>query len=189
MRILAAIFATALLSARASCATDEFGRLMDLLKTRERARSEYIEQQFSSLLKRPLESRGELVYEAPDHLEKRTIEPRAETLVVDGDQIVVQRGRRRHQWNLRDYPPITPFVASIRAILAGDRAGLERVFRVEFAGNLARWSMALRPLDAALAKSVAEIQIDGARDNLLHIEIKQTDGDRSLMTLRAAAPP
>ncbi len=189
MRILALLCALALLSTSAIGETDDFNRLMELLKARGRAHSEYIEQQFSSLLKRPLESRGELIYEPPDRLEKRTTEPRAETLVVDGDQIVVQRGRRRHQWNLQDYPPIAPFVASIRATLAGDRAGLERVFRVEFAGSLARWTMVLRPLDAALAKSVAEIQIDGARDTLLHIEIKQTDGDRSLMTLRAAAPP
>lgn len=189
MRILALLCALMLPVTSAVGETDEFNRLMELLKSRGRTHSEYIEQQFSSLLKRPLESRGELIYEPPDRLEKRTIEPRVESLVVDGDQIVMQRGRRRHEWNLHDYPPIAPFVASIRATLAGDRAGLERVFRVEFAGSLARWAMVLRPLDPALAKSVAEIHIDGARDALLHIEIRQSDGDRSLLTLRAAAPP
>ena len=51
------------------------------------------------MLKRPLpvESYGEeLIYDAPNRLEKRTIEPRAETLVVDGETVTVQRGRRSH---------------------------------------------------------------------------------------------
>ncbi len=187
--LLGGICAMLLLCANAHAAAGEFDRLMDLFAARKHGRSEYIEQQFSAMLKRPLESRGELIYDAPDRLEKRTIEPRSETLIVDGDQIVVERGRHRRELSLHDYPPIAPFVASIRATLAGDRAGLERAFRVEFGGSVARWSIALVPLDAALAKSVAQIQIDGARENLLRVEIRQTDGDRSLMTLRAALPP
>ncbi len=189
MRALCCIGALALLCASALGQSTEFDRLMELLAARKHGHSEFIEQQFLSLLKRPLESRGELIYDAPDRLEKRTLEPRSESLTIDGDQIVVQRGRRRRELNLRDYPPIAPFVASIRATLAGDRAGLQRVFRVEFGGTLARWTLELVPLDAALAKSVERIEIDGARDNLLHIEIRQTDGDRSLMTLRNATAP
>jgi hypothetical protein len=188
-RFIAGVCAATLLCASAHAATGEFDRLMELFANRKHGRSEYIEQQFSAMLKRPLESRGELIYDAPDRLEKRTIEPRSETLIVEGDQIVVERGRHRHEFGLHDYPPIAPFVASLRATLAGDRAGLERAFRVEFGGSVARWSMALVPLDAALAKSVAQIQIDGARENLLRVEIRQTDGDRSLMTLRTAPAP
>jgi outer membrane lipoprotein-sorting protein len=189
MRALCCICAMTLLYASAHGQSTDFDRLMELLATHKHGRSEFIEQQFLSLLKRPVESRGELIYDAPDRLEKRTVEPRIESLTVDGDQIVVQRGRHRHVLNLRDYPPIAPFVASIRATLAGDRAGLERVFKVEFGGTLARWTLELVPLDAALAKSVARIEIDGARDTLLHIEVRQTDGDRSLMTLRNATAP
>jgi hypothetical protein len=33
------------------------------------------------------------------------------------------------------------------------------------------------------------VRIDGMRDQLLKVEIRQPDGDRSLMTLRPAASP
>jgi hypothetical protein len=38
-------------------------------------------------------------------------------------------------------------------------------------------------------RAVKQVQIDGSRDQLLRVEIRQADGDRSLMTLRAPAPP
>jgi hypothetical protein len=91
--------------------------------------------------------------------------------------------------DLSTYPQIEPFVESIRATLAGDRSALERLFRVDFAGNAARWTLTLVPLDSKVKRTVAQVRIDGIRDQLLKVEIRQPDGDRSLMTLRAAATP
>jgi hypothetical protein len=82
-----------------------------------------------------------------------------------------------------------PFVESIRATLAGDRPALERVFRLEFSGSIARWTLVLVPRDAAVAKAVSRVEIDGMRDALLTVQIRQPDGDRSLMTLRPPSPP
>ena len=89
----------------------------------------------------------------------------------------------------RAYPEVLPFVESIRATLAGDRSALERIFRVDFAGNLARWTLALVPRESQVAKTVSQVRIDGSRDNLLHVEIREADGDRSLMTLRDQPAP
>jgi len=164
---------------------DALDEIMHSLAQRRHGEVSFVEQQFLSLLKRPVESYGELIYDAPNRLEKRTIEPRAETLVVDGETVTVQRGRRSHTLDLKTYPQLLPFIESIRATLAGDRAALERVFRLEFTGSEVRWILDLRPLDAQLAKSVAEIRIEGSRDELSRVEIRQPDGDRSLMTLRA----
>jgi hypothetical protein len=91
--------------------------------------------------------------------------------------------------DLQRYPQIQPFVESIRATLAGDRGALERVYRLEFAGSLARWSLTLEPLNRELARVVQQVRIDGSRDELLRVEIRQPDGDRSLMTLRTPAAP
>jgi hypothetical protein len=159
--------------------------VMHSLAQRRHGEVSFVEQQFLSLLKRPVDSSGELIYDAPDRLEKRTTLPHPETLVVDGETVTVQRGRRSHTLDLKAYPQILPFIESIRATLKGDRAALERIFRLEFTGNAMRWALDLTPLDAQLAKSVAEIRIDGSRDELQRVEIRQPDGDRSLMTLRA----
>jgi hypothetical protein len=178
-----------LLLAALGGAGSELDQVMALLAQRQHGRVEFIEQQFLAVMKRPIESSGELRYDAPDRLEKRTLLPKQETLELAGGILTTQRGARRRVLDLHRYPQILPFVESIRATLAGDRAALERVFRVEFAGSVERWSLTLTPLDQELLRTVQLVQIDGSRDQLRHVEIRQADGDRSLMTLRAPAAP
>jgi hypothetical protein len=168
-------------------AGSDLDAVMGLLAMRQHGRVEFIEQQFLAILDHPVESSGELRYDAPDHLEKRTLLPRPENLVLAGGILSVERGGRRHVLDMHRYPQIQPFVESIRATLAGDRSALEKVFHLEFDGSVERWTLTLVPLDRQLAKSVARVRIDGSRDQLLKIEIRQADGDRSLMTLRAPA--
>jgi hypothetical protein len=168
-------------------ASSDLDAVMGLLAMRQHGRVEFVEQQFLAILDHPVESSGELRYDAPDHLEKRTLLPRPETLVLAGGVLTVERGGRRHVLDMHRYPQIQPFVESIRATLAGDRSALERVFHVDFAGSVERWELTLVPLDRPMAKIITQVRIDGSRDQLLRIEIRQADGDRSLMTLRAPA--
>jgi hypothetical protein len=170
-------------------AIGDLDEVMHRLAKRQHGRVEFIEQQFLSVLSHPLESSGELRYDAPDRLEKRTLLPRAENLVLSGGVLTVERGEHRHVLDLHRYPQIQPFVESIRATLAGDRSALERIFHVAFAGGVERWSLTLVPLDPQLARTVKQVQIDGSRDQLSRVEIRQADGDRSLMTLRTPATP
>jgi len=190
MRLAAVLTSVALaLPGMAPADAGGLDEVMTLLKQRRHGRVEFIEQHFMSVLDRPLESSGEMSYDAPDRLEKRTLKPRAETLLLDGGVLTVERGHARHVVDLHAYPQLAPFVESIRATLAGDRGALERVFRVEFAGDPQRWSLTLVPLDARVAKNVAQVRIVGAQDQLRQVEIRQPDGDRSLMTLRPSAAP
>jgi len=167
----------------------ELDELMALLAARRHGHVEFIEQHFLAILSRPIESSGELRYDAPDRLEKRTLQPHAETLLLAGGVLTVERAHGRRVVDLHGYPQIQPFVESIRATLAGDRASLERLFHVDFAGSLGRWTITLVPLDSNVKRVVAQVRIDGIRDQLLKVEIRQPDGDRSLMTLRPAASP
>jgi hypothetical protein len=164
-------------------------QVMHLLAMRQHGQVEFVEQQFVAILNHPVESSGILSYDAPDRLEKRTLKPHEESLVLAGGVLTVERGRSRRVLDLHSYPQALPFVESIRATLAGDRAALERVFRLDFTGDLAHWSLALVPSDPRMAKSVAEVRIDGTQDQLLKVEIRQPDGDHSLMTLRPLAAP
>jgi hypothetical protein len=167
----------------------DLDEVMHLLAMRRHGQVEYVEQHFLAVLDHPLESSGELRYDAPAHLEKRTLLPRPETLVLDGGALTIERGGRRRVVDLHRYPQVLPFIESIRATLAGDRSALERVFHVEFAGSVERWQLILTPLDHQLARVVKQVQIDGRRDQLIRVEIRQPDGDRSLMTLRTPAAP
>jgi hypothetical protein len=191
LRILASAALTFMGIASLCSAADPSGldQVMHLLAMRQHGQVEFVEQQFIAILDHPVESSGVLSYDAPDRLEKRTLKPHEESLVLAGGILTVQRGRSRRVLDLHTYPQALPFVESIRATLAGDRAALERVFHLDFTGELAHWSLALVPLDRQMLKSVAEVRIEGAQDQLLKVEIRQPDGDRSLMSLTPLAAP
>lgn len=165
-------------------ASDELEELMHLMAARRHGEVDFIEQHFLSVLKRPVESSGIMIYDAPGRLEKRTKEPRPETLLLEGDVLSMQRAGQTRVLDLKAYPAILPLVESMRATLAGDAGALERTFLVEYAGSLSHWMLTLSPRDAQALRKVSQVRIEGVRDNLVKVEILQTDGDRSLMTLR-----
>jgi hypothetical protein len=159
--------------------------LMKLLAQRQHGHVTFVEEHFLAVLDRPVESSGELLYDAPDRLEKRILKPKPETLVLEHDVITAHRGKRTFVLNLGDYPQIVPLIDSIRATLAGDRASLERFFKVSLDGTLDHWTLLLLPSDATVARTVRQIRIEGTRDDIHTVEIQQADNDRSLMTIGA----
>ncbi len=167
----------------------DFDALMQLLAARRSGHVPFTEVHEMAMLKEPLRSAGELFYQAPDHLEKRTLTPRAETLVLDHGVLTARRGSHTHVLELAAYPQIVPFVESIRATLAGDRAALERHFRVRFSGDLAHWTLQLTPSDPAVARSVEGITLEGAREAIQTVTIRQRDGDRSVVSIGDELPP
>ncbi|HUI60978.1 MAG TPA: LolA-related protein [Steroidobacteraceae bacterium] len=167
----------------------ELDRLMSALAQRKHGHVAFVEQKFIALLERPVESSGELLYDAPDRLEKRTVKPRPESLVLEGGVVTARRGRHTYVLDLHRYPQIMPFIESMRATLAGDRPALERVFQLDFAGTLASWTLGLAPRDPELAGTVREIRIAGDHDQVRTVEIREADGDRSLLTIGAELAP
>jgi hypothetical protein len=173
--------------AAADLAGGELNEVMQALSARRHGETRFVERHYLSLVKTPLVSSGTLVYDAPDRLEKRTLLPRAESLILQGHVLTVQRGRRSRELDLHSYPEVLPLVEGLRATLEGDRAALEQAFHVQFTGGAAHWTLLLSPVDPRAARTVSGIRIDGAADQLLEVEIRQADGDRSVMTLQTPA--
>ena len=169
--------------------TGALDELLQLLAQRRHGHATFTEVHELAILERPLQSSGELVYDAPDRLEKRTLKPKPEDLLLEHGVLTVQRGHRRQVLSLRDYPQIVPFVESIRATLAGDRAALERYFTVQFSGSLADWTLELRPKDATVARAMHNVRIHGERDAIRTVEIRQRDGDSSVLTIGPEVSP
>jgi outer membrane lipoprotein-sorting protein len=187
--VLTLVLAAACAAAAQSTVPPAFDELLKLLAARRHGHVTFTEVQELAMLDRPLQSSGELLYDAPDRLEKRTLKPKAQILVLDHGVLTARRGHRTYVMELRDYPQVVPFVESIRATLAGDRAALERDFRVQFDGTLAHWTLLLVPVDATLAGAVKHIRIEGERDEIRTVEIRHSDGDRSLLTIGPEVPP
>ncbi|WP_019142431.1 LolA family protein [Noviherbaspirillum massiliense] len=165
----------------------DIDQLMQSLARTRSGRAGFTEKKYLSMLDRPVESSGELTYMAPDHLERRTLKPRPENMIIDGNVLVIERGKQRHTVQMQDYPELAGFIDSIRGTLAGDRKALERSFRLKLEGPAERWTLSLTPVDARLGTSIHLIRITGNRDNVRSMEIIQTDGDRSVMTIERIA--
>ncbi|WP_334052248.1 outer membrane lipoprotein carrier protein LolA [Burkholderia cepacia] len=159
-------------------------RLMSTLAQHKSGRATFTETKYLSIATQPVESSGELVFVAPDHLEKHTLSPKPEHLVVDGDMLTVERNSRKYTLALARYPELGAFIDSIRATLAGNRFALEQVYKVALAGRGDDWTLTLTPLDSRMLKVVSTITLDGTRDLLRSVAIRQADGDRSVMRLQ-----
>lgn len=186
-RLIALLAVLALHSSYSLAASWDIDQLMQSLAKTAAGRASFTEKKYLSMLERPVESSGELRYIAPDRLEKRTVKPRPETMLVEGDTLTMERGRQTHTLQLSDYPELAGFIDSIRGTLAGNRKALERTFRLKLEGSAERWTLTLFPTDAKLLTMVHLIEISGTRDNVRSINIIQTDGDRSLMSIERIA--
>jgi hypothetical protein len=183
------LVSSALAAPLAGTAEHSLDAVLAQLSLRQHGHVEFIEQHFFSMLDRPTESSGDMRYDAPDRLEKRTLAPRQETMLLAGGLLTIDKGKTHRVVDLHAYPQVQPYIESIRATLAGDRAGLEKLFTLEFTGDLARWTLTLLPKDPKVKRTVAQVRIDGAKDQLSKVEIRQPDGDRSVLTLRPSPAP
>ncbi len=165
-------------------------QLMSELGRVQHAKARFVERKYLKVLKSPLETTGTLEYDAPDRLVKRTLEPKLETLTVEGERLVIQtqvRGRNR-TLHLEDYPVLWAFVESFRSTLKGDLAVLQRFYRVTLEGDPQRWQLELTPSDPKMSALIESILIGGGAGRISRIEVREAQGDRSVMTVLEDAP-
>lgn len=178
-----------LLPAISHAADWDIDQLMRGLAQTRSDHASFVEKKSIAMLDKPVESSGELFYSAPDHLEKRTLKPKPESMTVDGDTLVIERGRQKYRLQLQDYPEVAAFIDSIRGTLAGDRKALERNYRLSLDGSAEHWTLQLLPTDEKMQAVVKRIRIAGVRDTVRSIEISQADGDSSMMLIEKSATP
>ncbi len=167
----------------------DIAQLMHSLAQTRSGYATFTEKKSIAMLDKPVESSGVLFFRAPDHLEKRTNKPKPETMVVDGDELLIERGRQKYRLQLQDYPELAAFLNSIRGTLAGDRMALERNYDLSLEGKAERWTLRLLPVDEKMRRVIQRIRIAGVRDQVRSVEILQADGDSSLMTIEKLATP
>jgi hypothetical protein len=163
-------------------------RLLARLARPAPATTAFVDVRFSDLLTEPLVSRGELRFDAADRLGKRVDTPFRENTSVQGENVRVEReGRKPMRFNLKRAPELRALLAGFSGLLGGDIAALRRYFKVEVAGDDARWTIALAPLDARMRKRVTMVEVFG-RDNAPQcFRIEEADGDVGIMLVDAAA--
>ncbi len=144
----------------------------------------FTEKKYIALLDEPVESSGELFFVAPDHLEKRTKLPQAETLLVNGNKILIERGNKTYYFTMQNLPELGVLINSIRGTLAGNQSELERSFQLNLKGDIDEWILQLTPTNEKMQKLLKDIHITGHQSQIHSIEVFQVDGDRSNMLIQ-----
>ncbi|MDA8329500.1 MAG: outer-membrane lipoprotein carrier protein LolA [Betaproteobacteria bacterium] len=170
-------------------ATWDIDQLMHGLAQVPSGHASFVEKKFIAMLDQPVESSGELFYTAPDRLEKRTVKPKPETMVVDGDHLLVERGTQKYHLQLEEYPELAAFIDSVRGTLSGDRKALERSYELSLEGSVQNWTLQLVPINVKMKQVVTRIRITGVHDEVQRIDITQADGDSSQMRIEKLTTP
>ena len=188
--LLLAAVAVPVLVLPARAADFELSALMELLAAVPSSRDSFSETKHSAVLSAPLLLKGTLAYARPDRLEKSVLAPYEERTVVAGNSVTMENRtlQQSRTFSLSSSSPVSAFVESMRATLAGDRAALERHYRVQLEGKAESWTMTLVPREKKLASLVKRIQIGGARERLRRIEVEEASGDRSVMLIGPETP-
>lgn len=158
-------------------------QLMSGLAQHKGGRAKFVEKRYLAVLDRPLVATGEMTYTPPDRLEKRTVTPKPETLLLDKDVVSVERDKRRMSINLASRPEALAFADSIRSMLGGNRAALEKNYTLQLNGNADNWVLTLSPTAQQIAALLQRITVSGSKDQIRTIDYLLADGDRSELSI------
>ena len=184
MKRLRAVVCALLMAPLASAVSAlDLPELMKNLSAQKEGRARFVEQKTLSVLSTSIESRGELTFKSPDFLQKKTTQPIQETLTVERDRVILNRGGKEQVIQLDAQPEMRAFIDSLRATLSGDLPTLKKSFQVKLSGPANKWTLSLRPLSANLQRILVEVSIQGRNSEILYIETSMLNGDRTFLTL------
>jgi Outer membrane lipoprotein carrier protein LolA-like len=156
-------------------------------------RTAFVELRSSPLLKQPLRLSGEYRRPREDTLVREVRVPYAETTTLRssksgaGEATIIRTGKAPRTFSLSRAPELASLQNSFGALLAGDRALIERVYRVVAQGDRTRWTLTLAPKDSALAARVRDIVLYGQGAELRCIETRPVKGELQRTLLASAA--
>ncbi len=165
----------------------DLDRLMTAMAAVGERDHRFTETRTDPLLGAPIKSEGRLGWRAPDRVEKITETPAAERFVLEGTTVTLTRpGDKPRSLSINADPRLAPLVESLRAMLAGDRKGLERYFLLALTGDDTRWSVTLTPRYQSLKETLTSVVYTG-HGGVIE-KIVTTDAGGGVSTMRVFAP-
>jgi Outer membrane lipoprotein carrier protein LolA-like len=148
----------------------------------------FTEEKHLASLTAPLHSAGILIYRPPAYLEKSTSTPRPERMVIDGDTLTLAEGDSPpRSVGLDENPALRGLADTLRAVVGGDLATLQRLYSVQEQGDVANWRLVLTPSDPALRDALFRVTVDGSDTNIRQIDMQQRNGDDDRIDVQAGS--
>lgn len=184
--IAAAVLGAVLLSGEATRA--ESCTLSQLMAERAGIREStaaFTQERRVRYVREPLYSAGRLRFLAPDRLEMIVVTPRPETYAYEDGVLTVDRAddAGEIQVPVGSDLLLSAIFTGLVGTLSGDEAALKRAFHVDFDDDACRWWMVLVPKSKRLLEKIEDITLSGRDGQIAQVEIRQTNGDRSVLSI------
>lgn len=159
--------------------------LMNLLSRPQSVSARFMERKELSVLSEPVIAAGTLHYERGGRIERYMTSPYEERFIIDGETLTIENVSQGGVRSLAlvDHPVLEAFVESFRAMLSGDLTGLQEHHEITMVGDIGSWMIRLKPRNPDLSDKVESIRFSGSGSSILAIEIKESGGNSSLMTI------
>lgn len=141
-------------------------------------------------------TKGSIEYHAPNFIEKNTLSPFRERVVIDGDNMMLQKYRgtgkaentiSTQNYSVQAHPLLQASVDSMRQMLSGDFAMIDQNYEVEMSGVRENWALSLTPKTPEVQEYIERIDLTGADAQISMVVTIQADGDESTLKLSAPA--
>ena len=138
------------------------------------------EEKHITLLQAPLVSEGSLYFTPPARFARHTEKPIASTMIIDGNQLQFGNADGQESMNLGTNPVARLFADAFVMLLSGNRAGLEKMFKMQLTpkpGSANEWRLVLTPRVAPMDKMIKELELRGRGLNLEELDVRESSGD------------
>jgi outer membrane lipoprotein-sorting protein len=174
----ALIAALGLWLAAAPASAQSLEALFSRMASIEALECHFREEKRIALLSSPIVTEGEIHYLRPGRLARRITAPSPQVILIDGASLSMWDGAREERLDLSSQPVVRSFVDSILALLAGDRAALERSYRLSLTAEGDGYALTLTPRAAPLTEFLASIRFTLSRGyDLVQMQLTETSGD------------
>lgn len=182
----AIVLALGLLSFASPASAQSLDALFSRMSAIEGLQCHFREEKHIALLSTPIVTEGDIHYVRPGRLARRVVTPSPQVILIEGASLRMWDGTREERLDLASQPVVRSFVDSIVALLSGDRAALERSYRLSIAAEGDGYVLTLTPRAAPLSEFLTSIRFTLSRGyDLTRMDMTETSGDVSTTTFTA----
>jgi hypothetical protein len=138
------------------------------------------EEKHITLLQAPLVSEGSIHFAPPSRFARHTEKPIKSVMIIDGNQLQFGNDDGQERMNLGTNPVARLFADAFVMLLSGNRAGLEKIFKMQLTpkpGAAGDWRLVLTPRGGPMDKLIKELELRGRGLNLTELDVREANGD------------
>ncbi len=154
--------------------------LLDAFRKSPGVSARFTEEKHISLLKKPLKREGALYFMAPEKLARHVEAPKRSVILLEGNDLRISDGKGVRTVDLAKNAAVAALVRSFVHLLRGDRAVLEKDFKVDFTDRAGSWLLKLTPKTAPLSNLVTAISVTGQGLVLSEMTVSEPNGDSTV---------